>query len=305
MNILHNLNKKTENMNFRKYLLFNYRNLLAFALVSIVFLSCQKKDPFTYFQKESHSVGYKKITNIQSGADFSFGEHSILNIQSDINLELIMPEIKSFSECEIYYSCFDRRSYTVLVVCKGLGDSFKKKIIKEKGMTDFSYKEVFSDSRWFITALDANNVMVSTDVADLGRAMVRTKEKSIISTDTLLGLKKELPQISHEWFITNDKAAMNILFKPFIKDSLSALNNVNDAFISMLFFKEHSEKNEEKPVIIIEGSLTEKTDNNIINEIKSELSSVGYVRGLANSENYNFSNTDISGINNKFKIKFN
>ena len=286
-------------MNIKTYFLFNYRNFLRLALISILFLSCQNDDPFGYFQKESHSIGYKKITNIQESTDFSFGENSILNIQSDDNLEIIISEIKSFSECEIYYCYFDTKSYTLLIVCKGLGESFKNKIIKEKGITDFDYKQAFSDSRWFITPIDANNVMISTDVSDTRRAIKRSKDQSVIFNEILFGLKEEVPQTSSEWFITNNEASISLLFKPFIKDSLSELEKIQKNFNSIMFFKE------EKFTLLIEGSIAEETDNNIINEIKSELSSLDYVRDLANSENYNFSNINIISINNKFNIKIN
>jgi hypothetical protein len=286
-------------MNFKKYFLFNYRNFVSLALISILFLSCQSDDPFGYFQKESHSIGYKKITNIQEDTDFSFGENSILNIESENNLGIIMPDIKSFSECEIYYCYFDKKSYTLLIVCKGLGESFKRKIIKEKGITDFDYKQAFSDSKWFVTPIDANNVMISTDVSDIRKAIKRSKDQSVIFNEILFGLKHQIPQTSSEWFITNDEASISLLFKPFIKDSLSSLDRIQKNFNSLIFFKE------EKFTLLIEGSVDEETDNNIINEIKSELSSLDYVRDLTDSKNYNFSKINISSINNKFNIKIN
>jgi hypothetical protein len=288
-------------MNFYKHLLFNYRHFLSLALISILFLSCQSKDPFSYFQAESNSIGYKKITNIQEGADFSFGENSILNVQSDDNIELIMPEIKSFPECEIYYSYFDKKNYTLLIVCKGLGESFKRKMIQEKDIKKFDFNEVFSDNKWFIAPINANNVLISTDISDISKAMRRADGKSVVSNEILFELKKELPQQYSEWFITNDKTSMTFLFSPFMKDSSSVLEKVQKNFTSLIFFKESSKKREEKPTLILEGSVDEES-NNILDEIKLELSSVEYVQRLANSENYNFSSVDISNINNKFKI---
>ena len=289
-------------MNFNKYLLLNYRNFLSLALVSILFLSCQSRDPLSYFQRESHSVGYKKVTNIQEGTDLSFGENSILGVQSEDNLELILPEIKSFSKCEIYYSYFNKKSYTLLIVCKGLGDSFIKKMVKEKDIRNFDFKEIFSENKWFITPVDANNVLISTDVNDITKAIKRSENETLLFNEILLGLKQELPQTSSEWFITNDNALMSLLFKPFIKDSLSVLKKIQDNFISLIFYKEPSEKKEIKSVIIIEGIVDEGTNNNIVNEIKSELNLTEYRKGLDNSEGYSFSNFDISNIGNKFKI---
>jgi hypothetical protein len=291
-------------MNFDKYLLLNYRNFLVLALISVLLLSCQNREPLSYFQKDSHSIGYKKI-NIGEATDLNFGENSILNHESDDNLELILPEIKSFSKCEIYYSYFDKKSYTLLIVCKGLGESFKKRMVQEKDMRNFSINEIFSDSRWFITPLDANNILISTDVNDIAKAIKRNDDESLIFNETLFELKKELPQTSSEWFITNDKALMALLFKPFIKDSLSELKKIQENFTSLIFFKEPLGKKETKSTIIIVGNVREETNNNIVTEIESELSSMEHVRASIDSENYNFLNVNVNNINNKFKIKIN
>jgi hypothetical protein len=275
----------------------NYRYILYLALISFLFVSCQKKDPLVYFQKESSTIGYKKVNASTDKAKYEFGESSILNTSDSLrNLSIILPEITSYTDFEVYYSLFNQKEYTLVVLCNGLGEKLRNKMVYEKEVNNFSYKEIFNEKNAFISPVDENTVIMSSNMQDIRKAIKRSDNKSVISNQLISALKKEIPENAENWIITTDSNMISKMTNPLQKDSSSSFIKYSSNFKSLLFF------NDGRSSLYIDGETHPEGTIQISKDITKESSGFNFIQLNSRIPSYKFSKFDINNNNNKFRI---
>jgi hypothetical protein len=275
----------------------NYRYILYLALIAFLFASCQNKDPLVYFQKESLSMGYKKVTSSTDNKKYEFGENSVLNIADSLHdLSVIIPEITSFNEFEVFYSLFGEKDYTILILCKGLGEKLRNKMIYDKEVNNFNYTEIFNEKNSFISPVDENNLLISSSMEDIKKSIKRSEGKSVVSNEIISALKKEIPENSTHWFITIDNKKISALTNPFAIDSASNFTKNLSKYKSLIYFDNG------KPSVIIDGEDDNSTVDQITKDLKTESTGINYSSLNSKIPSYRFSNIDITNNNNKFRI---
>ncbi len=283
--------------NTNKSTFYNYRYILCLALISFLLVSCQKTDPLNFFPKDSNSLGYHKVSSADNSS-FVFGVSSILNkIDSTYNLSVILSDIDGQKDFEIYYSFFNEKDFSALIKCTGFGDKLKNKMIYEKAVTNFNFKEIFSEKNTFISPIDENTVLIGSNMEDIRKAIKRNEAKSVLSNTLLSGLKKEIPETASEWFITSDSLKIAGLVLPIGNDSLSNFTKNSSKFKSCVFY------NDGKSTLLIDGEDFDVSIGQLVNAFKTESANFNYSGLVSRIPKYNFSSMEINNTNNKFRIK--
>jgi len=274
----------------------NYRYILYLALVSFLFFSCRKNDPLNYFPKESNSLGYMKVISLEDKGKYRFGVSSVLGVEDSIlNLLNILPEIASEKEFEVYYSFFNRNDYSVFINCSGLGQRLKTKMTQEKEVKNFRFKEIFNEKNSFISPLDENSILISSDMEDIRRSIKRDEEQSVLANEKIIELKKEISENTSFWMISTDSTKIASLVLPLASDSSSNFLKNIYKFKSLLFSIDGDSK------LIIDGE-DNNTIENIVKEFKDEAQKMNFSALSSGVPNYKFKNLEITNNNNKFRI---
>ncbi len=277
--------------------IFNYRYILYLALASIGFLSCQKNDPLIFFPSEAKSLGYNKVSELNDNFKYQFGINAIVQKPDSImNISVIIPEISEFKEYEVYFTTFNDFDYSIHIHCSGLGKRLKDKMIREKEVKNFGFKEIFNEKNAFISPIDEDNVLVSSSMDDIRKAIKRKEAKSILSNSAIVEMMDIIPEDSKSWLISKNGKEIIALVAPLITDSLSTIGKYPGSYKSCLFFKNGRSN------LYLDGEVGSNDDTNLIETIKGSLQKLDYRQIKNNTANYDFTNFEITNSNNNFRI---
>lgn len=271
----------------------NYRFFLYLSLISFLFFSCQKSDPLQYLSSESKIVGYNKITD-----NYKFNSIDTLTLNlsdSCYNFFHLIPEIKTSKEIDLYYSFLDKNQFTFFIHSNDLGEKLKKKMVFEKEIKDFQFKEIFNENRVFISPIDENNILLSSNVDEIRKALKRTEEKSILSVEVFKNNKNLIEDNTKSWLFILEPRTTKEFVNKIILDSLSNIIKYSEKFKTLLFVNQ-----DKGNMMILEGEENESSIQNVISSFDNEIRSFDFKK--INIKEANFKTINLSNNKNNFKI---
>jgi hypothetical protein len=223
-------------------MIWNNRKLLIIAVfISSLFYSCQKKDPFDFLSSSSISIGY--INNPQKQGISSINPDNLMGKLPDTSdfFNKNVTGLLNKTGYEVYYSFLDKYNYTFVIKCYGLGDEIRKKMRTEKEISNFEYKEIFSEGLLFISPVDDDIVICSNQMDDIKSAVRRSDKKSINSNPVFTETAGKMMENSLNWFITFDTERISKVLFPLHPDSSNTFIPKNlDNFDNLIFAKRNS-----------------------------------------------------------------
>lgn len=272
----------------------NYRFFLYLPLILLILTSCSKNDPLQHFSKESQLVGFIKKTN----DDKILKDIYLDSINNLYNISDFLPEIKNYSNYDIYYSFFNNKDFSFFIHQNELGEEIRKKMVYEKDIKNFNFKEIYNDGKVFISPIDENNVFISSNFDDIRKSIKRSKENSILGNDTFLNLTNEIPEQASHWIIILDSTQSKEKVQKIINDSLSYFKRYFDLCKTVIYYKNS------KDYLSFDLDANSDIKNQIIKNFNNEFQNFDFKK-LNKIIGYNsYSKVFLNNNNNKFRIIF-
>ncbi|HQJ75331.1 MAG TPA: hypothetical protein PKW14_07115 [Bacteroidota bacterium] len=272
----------------------NYRFFLYLPLILLILTSCSKNDPLQHFSKESQLVGFIKKTN----DDKILKDIYLDSINNVYNISDFLPEIKNYSNYDIYYSFFNNKDFSFFIHQNELGEEIRKKMVYEKDIKNFNFKEIYNDGKVFISPIDENNVFISSNFDDIRKSIKRSKENSILGNDTFLDLTSEIPEQASQWIIILDSTQSKEKVQKLINDSLSYFKRYFDLCKTVIYYKYS------KDYLSFDLEANSDIKNQIIKNFNNEFQNFDFKK-LNKIIGYNsYSKVFLNNNNNKFRIIF-
>ena len=272
----------------------NYRFFLYLPLILLFLTSCSKNDPLQHFSKESQLVGFiKKTIDDKILKDIYLDSINIV-----YNISDFLPEIKKYSNYDIYYSFFNNKDFSFFIHQNELGEEIRKKMVYEKDIKNFNFKEIYNDGKVFISPIDENNVFISSNFDDIRKSIKRSKENSILGNDTFLNLTNEIPEQASQWIIILDSTKSKEKVQKLINDSLSYFKRYFDLCKTIRYYKNSKE------YLSFDFEANSNIINQIIKNFNNEFQNFDFKK-LNKIIGYNsYSKVFLNNNNNKFRIIF-
>jgi len=272
----------------------NYRFFLYLPLILLILTSCSKNDPLQHFSKESQLVGFIKKTN----DDKILKDIYLDSINNVYNISDFLPEIKNYSNYDIYYSFFNNKDFSFFIHQNELGEEIRKKMVYEKDIKNFNFKEIYNDGKVFISPIDENNVFISSNFDEIRKSIKRSKENSILGNDTFLNLTNEIPEQASHWIIILDSTQSKEKVQKLINDSLSYFKRYFDLCKTVIYYKYS------KDYLSFDLEANSDIKNQIIKNFNNEFQNFDFKK-LNKIIGYNsYSKVFLNNNNNKFRIIF-
>ncbi|HEY9189129.1 MAG TPA: hypothetical protein VIR55_14645 [Ignavibacteria bacterium] len=272
----------------------NYRFFLYLPLILLFLTSCSKNDPLQHFSKESQLVGFIKKTN----DDKILKDIYLDSINNVYNISDFLPEIKNYSNYDIYYSFFNNKDFSFFIHKNELGEEIRKKMVYEKDIKNFNFKEIYNDGKVFISPIDENNVFISSNFDDIRKSIKRSRENSILGNDTFLNLTNEIPEQASQWIIILDSTQSKEKVQKLINDSLSYFKRYFDLCKTVIYYKYS------KDYLSFDLEANSDIKNQIIKNFNNEFQNFDFKK-LNKIIGYNsYSKVFLNNNNNKFRIIF-
>lgn len=272
----------------------NYRFFLYLPLILLILTSCSKNDPLQHFSKESQLVGFIKKTS----DDKILKDIYLDSINNVYNISDFLPEIKNYSNYDIYYSFFNNKDFSFFIHQNELGEEIRKKMVYEKDIKNFNFKEIYNDGKVFISPIDENNVFISSNFDDIRKSIKRSKEKSILGNNTFLNLTNEIPEQASHWIIILDSTKSKEKVQKLINDSLSYFKRYFDLCKTVIYYKNS------KDYLSFDLEANSDIKNQIIKNFNNEFQNFDFKK-LNKIIGYNsYSKVFLNNNNNKFRIIF-
>jgi len=272
----------------------NYRFFLYLPLILLILTSCSKNDPLQHFSKESQLVGFIKKTN----DDKILKDIYLDSINNVYNISDFLPEIKNYSNYDIYYSFFNNKDFSFFIHQNELGEEIRKKMVYEKDIKNFNFKEIYNDGKVFISPIDENNVFISSNFDEIRKSIKRSKENSILGNDTFLNLTNEIPEQASHWIIILDSTQSKEKVQKLKNDSLSYFKRYFDLCKTVIYYKNS------KDYLSFDLEANSDIKNQIIKNFNNEFQNFDFKK-LNKIIGYNsYSKVFLNNNNNKFRIIF-
>ena len=272
----------------------NYRFFLYLPLILLILTSCSKNDPLQHFSKESQLVGFIKKTS----DDKILKDIYLDSINNVYNISDFLPEIKNYSNYDIYYSFFNNKDFSFFIHQNELGEEIRKKMVYEKDIKNFNFKEIYNDGKVFISPIDENNVFISSNFDEIRKSIKRSKENSILGNDTFLNLTNEIPEQASHWIIILDSTQSKEKVQKLINDSLSYFKRYFDLCKTVIYYKYS------KDYLSFDLEANSDIKNQIIKNFNNEFQNFDFKK-LNKIIGYNsYSKVFLNNNNNKFRIIF-
>ncbi len=272
----------------------NYRFFLYLPLILLILTSCSKNDPLQHFSKESQLVGFIKKTS----DDKILKDIYLDSINNVYNISDFLPEIKNYSNYDIYYSFFNNKDFSFFIHQNELGEEIRKKMVYEKDIKNFNFKEIYNDGKVFISPIDENNVFISSNFDEIRKSIKRSKENSILGNDTFLNLTNEIPEQASHWIIILDSTQSKEKVQKLKNDSLSYFKRYFDLCKTVIYYKNS------KDYLSFDLEANSDIKNQIIKNFNNEFQNFDFKK-LNKIIGYNsYSKVFLNNNNNKFRIIF-
>jgi len=279
-----------------KKIFFSFSNYRIFLYLSLILLltSCNKNEPLQHFSKESQLIGF--IKNISDNKILK--DIYLDSLNNFYNISDFLPEIKNHSNYDIYYSFLNNKDFSFFIHLDGLGEEIKKKIVYEKEIKNFNFKEAYCESNVYISPIDENNVLVCSNFDEIIKSIKRSKENSILDIATFSDLKNSIPEQASQWIIIIDTSKTEEKVQKLLNDSLSNFKKHFEIFKTILYYKNS------KDYLSFECETNSNNLNQILDSFNYEFKNFNFKK-LNKIIGYNsYSKVFLNNNNNKFRIIF-